>query len=283
MFWSLTFHCNVLGRFHCWVVNERAFVFPSGVTWDVCDGVSVCVFNFHQLALQRHTTRQWQVIGLRFLTEEKHVFTRKGAISMNGRHFWAFDEIRMSMCTLRWKLKLVGAGLPSATHFRVTLSPSTRGSWAMTWRTMFSVESVQKIGGGKSVLSGACAPNSSPQGLQETVCVGALQRAVTSCRSTGYDRLQNAAEETGWIAVIFSVTRPNNPFKAQCFCSIWHKLLFFTFPLRKCAGTDKVYFKCHVAQVTSIFHAVFGINPSAGLREPHLTFLPPLRWKQKNC
>lgn len=52
---------------------------------------------------------------------------------------WRFWEAS----TLRWKLKLVGAGLPSATHFRVMLSP-TRGSTGMTWSTTFSVESAEE-------------------------------------------------------------------------------------------------------------------------------------------
>lgn len=55
MFCALTLYCDVLGRFHCWVVNERAFVFTGVVTRDIRDGIGICIFHFHQLSLQRQS------------------------------------------------------------------------------------------------------------------------------------------------------------------------------------------------------------------------------------
>lgn len=214
----------------------------------------------------------------------EYTFRCQAAISMNGWNLWAFDEISMNMCTLRWKLKLVGAGFPSATHFRVTLSPSTRGSWAITWRAMFSVKSVHKIRDTKSERDicegGGCikcrlCPRTHPTG---------------DCREGQWQFAAKCSWGDGWIAVIFWGTRPNNPFKAQCFCSIWDKL--FAFLARKCSSTDKFYFKGHTEQVTSIFNAAFGINPTTELQNLHLIFqlsrlkgalsVVFLGWKQMN-
>lgn len=81
MFWSLTADCDVLWCFHCGVVSKRAFVFSSGVTWDICDGVSIRVFHFHQLPLQRHG-KQWWVISLWLLIKENQHYTC-------NRHEWS--------------------------------------------------------------------------------------------------------------------------------------------------------------------------------------------------
>lgn len=149
---TLTFDCDVLRCFHFGVVNERAFVFSGGVTGDICDGVRVCILHFHCPSLQRQSSSgSWLVYDA--------LLMKCDIIQMQS---W---KIFLSIPrTFRWKLKLVGAGLPSATHFRVTLSPSIRGSWEMTWRAMFSVESAKKRqgrrkSGRESGLSEADAPN----------------------------------------------------------------------------------------------------------------------------
>lgn len=151
-FWRLTVHCDVLRGFHCWVIGERASVFAGGVTGDTGDGVWVCVFHFHHLILERQTVKTqasdefmkpWRGKAAKTHFDTERCNKQREFLMTLMKYWWV-------LCTLRKKLKLVGAGLPSATHFRVTLSPSTRGSWAMTWRAMFSVESVQKQKGAKS-------------------------------------------------------------------------------------------------------------------------------------
>lgn len=143
IFQSLTGDFEILGGFHCWIVNKGTFVFTRSVTWNICHGVSVVILHFHHFSLERNATKQWHVINLEWIVNKSSV---AADIIPWIQSCVEVHEVYVEwMCTLRWKLKLVGAGFPSATHFRVTLSPSVRGSWGLTWRTMFSVESVHKI------------------------------------------------------------------------------------------------------------------------------------------
>lgn len=47
MFLSLTVDYDVLGRFHCWVVNKWTFVFTRYATWHIRDGVGVVILYHH--------------------------------------------------------------------------------------------------------------------------------------------------------------------------------------------------------------------------------------------
>lgn len=95
------------------------------------------------------------------------------------------------------------------------------------------------------------------------------------CLSTGYDQLQNAAEQLvelqsysqaldQTVLLRFNVSAPSETNFSHFFCS----------------RTDKFYFKGPVEQVTSIFHAAFGINPSAESQDPPPMFPSPLKVSQ---
>lgn len=48
----LTFDDDLLRCFHCWVVNQRAFVFTGGVSRHIHNGEGVFIFHFDHLSLQ---------------------------------------------------------------------------------------------------------------------------------------------------------------------------------------------------------------------------------------
>lgn len=142
--------------------------------------------------------------------------------AVNGWKWSAGIQGQSVPCTFRWKLKLMGAGFPSATHFSVTLSPSTRGSWAMTCRAMFSVESGQtRWGGGGWLKSGervkwSVCPLQLAGETAETYSVAAPKRVWSCCLWPFY-------MQQSWLNLSDIYGHRSRSFKPQLFCCIWDK------------------------------------------------------------